>query len=299
VYALVRRESCFEDLEKKGVQLCFGDVSDPDSLKGLPDGVDHVYHLAGCLGKWGTPASVLYETNVTGTRNLLTHFLETGLDHFLHVSAAGVSGPLLLNSADETYSCQPMTLYEKTKFMGERVALAFSRDHGMPLTIMRPTFTYGPGDRQKLGLFQTIQQGRFFFFEEGDSLLHPAYIDDVIQGIDLCSRQEATGDVYIIGGERAATVREITHAIADQLHVRRPRWSLPLWLCSLAARCLETVGGAIHREPPLTASRVNFLSKNYGYDIGKARERLGYRPKVGLPAGIGETVRWYQEEGLL
>jgi nucleoside-diphosphate-sugar epimerase len=52
-------------------------------------------------------------------------------------------------------------------------------------------------------------------------------------------------------------------------------------------------------EPPLHRRRVRFFKNNRAFDIAKARQRLGYDPKVSLTEGMSRTVAWYREEGLL
>jgi nucleoside-diphosphate-sugar epimerase len=52
-------------------------------------------------------------------------------------------------------------------------------------------------------------------------------------------------------------------------------------------------------EPPLHRRRVRFFKNNRAFDISKARQRLGYDPKVSLTEGMSRTVAWYREEGLL
>jgi len=297
VRALVRDAHLAAGLEP--AELFQGDLTDPPSLAGVEQGVDLVVHCAGILGKWGTPESVLHEVNVQGTVSLLERFRDEAPRLFVHLSAGGVTGPVPRRVVDESYACRPATAFEKSKWLGERHVLEASPELGVPAVVLRPTFTYGPGDPHKLALFRAVRRGRFAFIGDGESVVHPVYVDDLLNGIFLALERARPGQVYIVGGERPVTKRELIHAIADAQEVRRPALRIPRPLASAAAAVLETLGRTLGFEPLLTRSRVMMMADNFGYTIDKARAELGYRPEVSLTEGIGRTARAYAEAGRL
>lgn len=297
VRALVRDRERAADLGP--AELFQGDLTDPASLAGVERGIDLVVHCAGILGKWGTPESVLHEVNVRGTAHLLERFCAAAPRLFVHLSAGGVTGPVPRRVVDESYACRPATAYEKTKWLGERHVLESAPASGVPAVVLRPTFTYGPGDPHKLALFRAVRRGRFAFIGNGESVVHPVYIDDLLNGIFLALERARPGQVYIVGGERPVTKRELIHAIADAQGVRRPGLCVPRPLAAAAAAVLETLGRSLGFEPLLTRSRVMMMADNFGYTIDKARAELGYRPEVPLTEGIGRTARAYLEAGRL
>ena len=107
------------------------------------------------------------------------------------------------------------------------------------------------------------------------------------------------GEIYIIGGERPVTKRELVDTIADTLGVKRPGIRIPRWVAAIAAWKLEVLGRLLRFEPILTRSRVMMMADNFGYSIAKARNELGYVPQTDLDEGIAATVRSYREAGLL
>jgi nucleoside-diphosphate-sugar epimerase len=217
----------------------------------------------------------------------------------VHLSAGGVTGPVEETSVDETYDCRPATPYERTKLAGERSVLARSRELGIPAAVVRPTFTYGPGDPHKLALFRAVRRGRFAFIDGGRSVLHPVFVDDAVSGILLALERARPGEVYIVGGERPVSKRELVETIAAALGVRPPSISLPRALAWPVASLLEPAGRLLGFEPVLTRSRVMMMGDNFGYSIAKARRELGYAPRVDLATGIRRTVAAYREAGLL
>lgn len=296
VRALVRDRSraALEDVE-----LFEADLLRPESLSGAGAGIDVVVHCASLLGKWGTDTRQIHDVNVGGTVHLLEAARRESVPRFLYLSAGGVTGPVVEREVDENYVCRPATPYEKTKLEAERKVLATARQPGFSATVLRPTFTYGPGDPHKVGLFRAIKKGRYAFIGGGQSVNHPVYVDDLVRGILLAIDKGRDGEVYIIGGERPVSKREMAYAIADALGVDRPGMSIPRWAASAAALLLETAGRVLRFEPLLTRSRVMMMADNFGYSIGKAGEELGYAPRVDLREGIAATVRAYLEAGIL
>ncbi len=256
-------------------------------------------HCAGILGKWGTPEALLHDVNVRGSINILMRFEGVPLERYVHLSAGGVTGPVKQGFVDETYLCKPATAYERTKLLAEQKVLELSARVGIPATVVRPTFTYGPGDPHKIGLFRAVQKGHYAFIGDGESVNHPVFVEDLVSGIRLVIDKGRAGEIYIIGGERPVTKRELVDTIADALGVKRPGIHLPRWLAVIAAFKLELLGRLLGFEPILTRSRVMMMADNFGYSIAKARDELGYLPQTDLGEGIAKTVRSYREAGLL
>lgn len=297
VRALVRDPSGWS--APVGVEVFRGDLLNAESLAGAEEGVDVVVHCASLLGKWGTGDETMRALNVDGSLRLLERFAGRSLRKFIHLSAGGVTGPTDRRVVDESYDCRPATGYERTKLEAERRVLERARELDVPAAVVRPTFTYGPGDPHKVALFRAIRKGRFLYIDSGESVNHPVYIDDLIRGIMLATERARVGEVYIVGGPEPTTKRELAEAIADALGVRRPWISIPRWVAAGAALPLEALGRALGFEPILTRSRVMMMADNFGYSIEKAQRELGYEPHVPLREGIAKTINSYVESGHL
>ena len=138
------------------VELHVGDLTDESSLAGIERGVDSVIHGASLLGKWGTDPRRMAAVNVRGSLALLERFRGSAVSRYVHLSAGGVSGPVRVGSVDETYACRPATPYERTKYEAERKVLELAPRLEVPALVVRPTFTYGPGDPHKVALFGAV-----------------------------------------------------------------------------------------------------------------------------------------------
>jgi len=316
-----------------------GDITDPTSLAGLFDGATWVIHAAGMLGRAGVSEATYNRINAEGAGHVLAAVEKaraaghTAADlRVLHVSSAGVLGPIRVTSGerratseeaandeqrttstapldsslvtrhsslfDETAPLAPSNAYERSKALGEAVAAGFARD-GLPLIIARPEFIYGPGDLHVLGLFRAIRRSVFFYIGNGTNTCHPTYVDDMVDGLLACLERGAPGSVYHIAGPRPLPFRELAETIAAELGVASPRLRVPAPLAWLGAAGLEAAGRLIGRAAPLSRTGVAFFSESRRSTYAKVERELGFRPQVDLREGVARTVTWYRAEGLL
>jgi nucleoside-diphosphate-sugar epimerase len=281
------------------VELFQGDISKEDGVAGSCKGIDAVINSAGILGKWNSSIAELRAVNANGIVNLVEEAIKNNVQYIVHLSAGGVTGPVKGPPADEAYKCRPRTPYEITKWEGEKKALDLSETYGLPVVVLRPTFTYGPGDPHKLPLFQSIKRGSFAFVGTGDSTNHPLYIDDLVEGVFLALEKRVKGETFIIGGPRPVSKKEFVGTILEELGVQRKFLHIPRWLASFCALAMVFCAKYLSFEPILTPSRVSMMADNWGYKIEKARKFLGYSPKFDLRIGIRRTVESYTGLGWL
>jgi nucleoside-diphosphate-sugar epimerase len=282
------------------LELFKADLTLPDSLSGIADNVDTVFHCAGILGKWGSDETLIEQTNVQGSLNLLKCFKDKKIQRFIYLSAGGVTGPVADGIANETTICLPATNYERSKLVAEQSLLQYAHQHHIPLLIVRPTFTYGPSDHHKLPLFQAIKKNRFAYIGNGLSLISPVYIDDLINGILLALENGRVGETYIISGTNPVTKKELIETIADALNVKQPQIKIPYRLAWMIASILEGIAPYFNNfQPIITRSKVMMMGDNFGYSCQKAQSELNYQAKVSLRSGIAKTVAEYRQRGLL
>lgn len=299
VRCLVRKTSNLSFLNSS-VELIYGDIKDISSVERALDGVEVVYHIAGILGRWGIPEETYWQTHVNGTKNVLDAILKRDIERFVHCSTAGVLAAIEKLPADETYPYNPSNIYEITKTESEKLVFEYYDKYGIPTTVIRPELVYGQRDLHTLSLFKAIKKGFFPIIGTGNNTWHPVYIDDLIKAFALCvNSSKAIGEVYLIGGERYVTIKEVTTDIANALGVHPPRIYIPVRLANIMAIMMESSAKILNFDPPITKSRVKFLTESRGSTSAKAKRDLGYTPSIGLEEGIKKTVEWYQTHGLL
>jgi nucleoside-diphosphate-sugar epimerase len=175
--------------------------------------------------------------------------------------------------------------------------MEFAREAAYDLVVIRPAWVYGPRDQRTERLFRTIKKGRFFFVGDGRRLRHPIYISDMVEGFEIAAFHEsAPGEVFIMAGEKPATLEELAREIASCAGVRPPSMKLPLPLVWAGCVVLEAGSKLTGMKAPFTRRSLKFYTGNTAFSIQKAREILGFDPKVELAEGLERTYRWMQRE---
>ena len=134
----------------------------------------------------------------------------------------------------------------------------------------------------------------------GQVLYQVVYIDDLIEGILLCARNDkAIGKTYILTGDEPATLNQLVRVIAEAVGVRSTRLRFPVMPVYLAGALCELICKPFGINPPLYRRGVEIFRKTPSFGISKAKSELGFEPRVDLRSGINRTAAWYRQEGLL
>ena len=299
VRALVRAGSDTQALEKVGVTLLRGELTDAPALK-AGDGVDVVFHCAARVGDWG-PIDEYRAINVEGLRGLLEACKGRPLKRFVHFSSLGVYAARDHHGTDETEPPPESHIdgYTQSKVEAERLALAYQREHGVPVVVLRPGFIYGPRDRTILPkLVENLRGGIVRYLGTGEQALNTIYVANLVGAALLAAEADGVvGEVFNLTDGEAVSKRRFIEGVADGLGLPRPRGSVPMWLARVMANLMEGVARAVGaKQPPrLTQARLKFLGLNLDFSIAKARARLGYAPTWTFERGLAETLAWYRE----
>ncbi len=301
VRALARPGSDTRHLESIGAELIPGDVTDPDALRRAADGADYVIHCAGKVGDWG-PVEEYRRVNVEGLRMLFEAVRGKPLKRFVHVSTLGVYEARHHYGTDETEPLpeQHIDGYTQSKVECEKLALEEYREHGTPVTVLRPGFLYGPRDRTLLPrLAGRLKADDVVYIAGGRYALNTTYVGNLVDAILLAlDHPRAVGEVFNVTDGEFVSKRRFFEAIADGLNLPRPKLSIPLWLAKLLARWREGVFRRKNKPHPprITQANVKFAGLNLDFSIAKARTVLGYDPKVGFEEGMKQALEWYRRQ---
>jgi dihydroflavonol-4-reductase len=277
-----------------------GDLREAAAARRLVEGADAVIHVAAVYRTAGHPDAYYRDVNVGGTERLLEAAARAGVRRFVHASTVGVHGDVRNPPADESSPIAPGDIYQATKAEAEARALAFHRERGLPVAVVRPGAIYGPGERRLLKLFRAVARGRYAVVGSGRAFYHPVYIDDLVDGYLLAlERPEAVGEAFILGGPQYVTQQELAQLVARHTGGRLLPFHVPAAPLRWAGALVEAVCVPLGLEPPLHRRRVEFWTKSRAFSIEKARRVLGYDPKVGVDEGVARTARWYRDAGWL
>ena len=299
VRALVRDAERARALAAAGIELAAGDVRDEAALLKAVAGTEVVYHIAALYREAGLSTDTYRAVNADAVRRLIEAAAAARVHRVVHCSTVGVHGDIEHPPANEEAPLRPGDVYQVTKVEAERLARDASKRLGIEVTIARPTGIYGPGDRRLLKLFRAVVR-RFPILGSGEIYYHLTYIDDLIEGLRLCGEHAAAANrTYILAGGEVTTLNDLIATIADIAGVAPPRLHLPVWPFWVAGAVCEAVCAPFGIEPPIYRRRVDFYTKSRAFDISRARQEIGYSPRVGLREGIGRTLDWYREHGWL
>jgi nucleoside-diphosphate-sugar epimerase len=295
---LVRPGDDVTALAAGDVDIHWGDLADPAALASATRGVDRVLHCAARTGPWG-PADEYERVNVRGLETLVRTALSAGARRFVHVSSITVHGNDVRGAADETAPLRgEPNPYSRSKVAGERLLWRMIQEEAAPVTILRPGWIYGPGDRASFSrLAEMVATGRMVLVGDGSNHLPLIYVRDVGRGILLAAESEqAVGRSYVLVNDEHVTQRDFLKAIAAELGVPAPNRHLPYRLALTAGATAEALGRLVRRRepPPVMRYGLQLLGGENRFAITRAREELGFDPLVDLAEGVRRTVAWYR-----
>ncbi len=290
-------------LEQRGVRIHRGDVRRPEALGTAVSGAEAVLHMAGLMGVW-CPLESYWAVNVTGTKNVCGAALAAGVRRLVHVSSWTVYGMALAEPAREDFPLRPFAEpYALTKAAADRVVQRMIATEALPAVIIRPGTFFGPGDRLHFGrIADRVRSGRGVVVGSGGNALPFVYVTDVVQGLLLALTHEAAvGQAFNITNDCSLTQSQFLDTVAEELHTRPPKVHVPYRVLYAAGYAAERAAlAARSRRPPvLTRLGVKLFGTDNRHSIDRARDRLGYAPRVGLREGIALAAAWYREANQL
>jgi dihydroflavonol-4-reductase len=289
--------------ERQGIEMRKIDLLKSDSLKGITKDVDVVVHLAGLM-RFHDPFDLLYENNVKATQLIVEDALLHDVQHFIYGSSTEAIGPVTTVPGDETSPYHPTYDYGKTKQITELWLIEKRQTTPFPLTILRPTGIYGPGDMYvTLSTVRAVANKKLRFLPgKGDTYIHFTYVDDISQGIlkTIEKPAQSIGETFILASDAYITYKEMFTIVADLLDVPPPSRSIPM---SLAKAYLLAVQWNNNRKRiddfVMHTSLIDTMRTNRAYSNAKAKKILGFSPQYDYMNGMEKTIEWYKKEKLL
>lgn len=299
VSASGRNEEAGASLEREGIRFVRADLRDDERIAAACAGQDAVFHCGALSSLWG-PYREFYDCNVRGTEHVIAGCRRHGVGRLVYVSTPSVyydGTHRFMVTESSPLPAVFANAYAHTKRLAE-LAVDRAHDAGLPAIILRPRAIFGPGDRTILPRF--IRANRSFgvpLFGGGNIEMDLTYVDNVVEALVRCSEapRQALGRTFnITNGEpvRFIDVVERLFAMLDEPLRLRP---MPYRAAYLLAAAMEAAaklrpGGS---EPQLTRYSVGLLGRSQTLDITAARTVLGYRPRIGIEAGLEAFAEWW------
>ncbi|MFG0304942.1 MAG: NAD-dependent epimerase/dehydratase family protein [Phycisphaerales bacterium JB040] len=291
----------FDELKALGADLRLGSVTDKQAVASAMKDCEVVHHLAAAFRKLNVPDSVYDDINKEGTRVVCECCQELGVRKLMYCSTQGVHGHIENPPGDESSPIAPADHYQLTKWYGEEVVQEYVKDKGLNAVIVRPTAIYGPGDPARfLHLFKLAKKGSFLMFGDGKTTYHPVYIDNLSECfIKAVEKEGNAGEAYLGADAEYFTLNDLVKKVGQAIGVDVKIRHVPFTPIYAAAVVCEAVCKPLKISPPLFPRRVDWFRQVRAFKIDKARNELGYEPKIGIEEGLKRTGEWYKQKGYL
>ena len=214
-----------------------------------------------------------YETNLTGTLNLLELCRQNGTGKFVLASTSSLYGahnPMPYREDADT--SRPLSPYAASKKAAETLCYTYHFLFGLDVSVLRFFTVYGPAGRPDMSLFrfvQRISEGQpITVFGDGSQTRDFTYVDDIARGV-VAALQPVGYAIINLGSDKPTQLSD-------------------------AIRLVERLTGraAIVERAPVHPADVPATWA----DISLAGELLGWEPQVALETGVQDLVAWYQAE---
>lgn len=297
IVALVRNPAAASDLQRRGVQIVRGDVTNVETVRQAVVGSDVVFNLARARAHAGESPGEITAVNVGGARNVALECRRAGVSRMVHASSTAVYGssPGALRVGEKA-PLHPDSTYAKSKMLGE-AAIRASFDNAV---LARITAVLGPRCMMWLPLFKSAKAGTLRLAGRGDNFHHPADVADVVDGLVRCAFAEnAAGRTYNIAGPEPVQIARMVEmmAVATGSTKASPHGVPKVFTSTYVA--LSRVTESLLGMPLPKTESVLFLSANRSFDISLAAAEIGYVPQVSVRATIERTADFYRSEGFI
>ncbi len=232
--------------------------------------VDWVFHLAarpGVRTSWGADFSTYCEQNLLATQRLLEVCLGLRPQKIVFSSSSSVYGNARRLPVRETSPLHPISPYGATKLAAEHICQVYRMNYRLPICLLRYFTVYGPRQRPDMAFSRWIaalEEGQpIRLFGDGRQSRDFTFVADAVRANILAAEKAKPGEVFNVAGGSQVTMREV----------------------------VELMGELAGKSP-----QVQFESAQKGdarrtwADTSRARERLGFTPKVALRQGLSEQI---------
>lgn len=248
------------------IEIVKGDVTRPETLAPLMDGVSAVVHLVAIAIERG---GATYEAiNTQGTINIVEAAKAAGVRRFINMSQ---------NGADSSLPYRFLASKGKAQ---DYVAVS-----GLDWTALRPSVIWGPQDEFANVQARLIRLTPLIFpiVGDGQAKFQPVWIGDVVEAVVCCLDDDGTiGQELGLGGPEVLTYKEIVRRVLAALNARRLLVHAPVPLL----RPVVALMAAVLPNPPVTPGLLELLNIDNTVAHNALTERFGIAPRPFAPENL-------------
>ena len=248
---------------------------DADLPAVLAQGIECIFHQAaqaGVRASWGKEFGDYTTLNILATQQLLEAAKSHALHRFVYASSSSVYGDATTLPMREDALPRPVSPYGVSKLAAEHLCYLYWKNYGVATVALRYFTVYGPRQRPDMAFHRflrlLLEERPIPVYGDGQQTRDFTFIDDIVEANLLASQAPVVGEVFNIGGGTTVTLRD---AIGVCQEVSGKRATLDL---------LPVEKGDVHQTLA---------------DVSRAKQHLGYEPKVGLAEGLEAEWRWVRD----
>jgi NAD dependent epimerase/dehydratase len=261
------------------IEVIAGDVCDPFFMRQAIEGTQVVFHLAALIGipySYVAPSSYAM-VNLQGTLNVLEACRRGGVERMVHTSTSECYGTAQYTPIDEEHPLQGQSPYSASKIAADKMAEAYYCSFGVPVSTLRPFNTFGPRQSSRAIIptiaGQLIWGGPQLRLGSLDPVRDFTYVADTCEGFcRIAECEAAVGKLVHLGTGHAITIGDLVGLMSDITGKSKP--------------VIQTAD----RKRPDKSEVFTLLS-----NPTRARELLGWQPRVSLREGLERVVAFVKE----
>jgi len=259
----LRKHQNFEFVEASLLQV---------DLTELLDGVDVIFHQAaqaGVRASWGQNFKIYSDNNILATQMLLEACRESPVNKFVYASSSSVYGDTKDLPMTESSLPRPVSPYGVSKLAAEHLCLLYYNNFGIPAVSLRYFTVYGARQRPDMAFHRffkwALEDKLLKVYGDGEQSRDFTHVHDIVDANWLALEKALPGEVFNVGGGSRITLNGVIEIIK------------------------EIAGKEV---------KVDYQAKQKGdvrhtiADITKAKEKLGYMPKVSIEDGLKTEYEW-------
>ncbi|MEM9544423.1 MAG: GDP-mannose 4,6-dehydratase [Bacteroidota bacterium] len=272
-YNIKIKQKNIQELEQfEGFEFIEGDIRDKEVLKTFPkfDILIHIAAKAGVRPSLENPGEYM-DVNIIGTQNLLELCKEYNCKKFIFASSSSVYGVNPQIPWTEAMNLQPISPYASSKLSCEMLGHVYANLYDIQFLALRFFTVYGPKQRPDLAIHKFVHlilnDQPITLYGDGSTSRDYTFVDDIVDGILGAVHYKKTKfEIINLASNRRISLMDLVQTLEDVIGKK----------------------ASIN----YTEEQAGDVRVTYG-DISKARNLLGYAPKVELKEGLTRFYQWY------
>lgn len=257
------------------LEIIYGDLRDVEAVRGAARDVDTIFHLGALIAipySYVHPREVI-DTNIMGTLNVLMAARDFKVRRVVHTSTSEVYGTAQYVPIDQSHPLQGQSPYSASKIGADKIAESFYRSFEVPVVTLRPFNTYGPRQSAR-AVIPTIITQALTRDEVKLGSLDPSrdftFVADTADGfMRVASAENVLGQEINLGNDNTIRIGDLVDKIFG-----------------IIGKSPKVVMDA-QRIRPGKSEVMKLWASNQ-----KAREMIGWEPRVSLDEGLRATIEW-------